>query len=177
MAYTITTPQMGFLPIANIDSGVTMPNGTSAVPTPPLKLGTVVKAEDPTYGAGEFILLAGVASTAVGSLVVYDGTTYATTLVPVTANQARPVAVAMSANTSSSTFGWYQIEGTAVMVKAPVAVAAKVAVGIGSAGKVGNTGTGKEILGARSANAATVASATTTLAVVINRPHLQGRVT
>lgn len=177
MAYTITDNAAGLMPIANIDSGVTMPNGTSAVPTPPLHLGKIVRAIDPTYGQGEFILLAGVASTAVGSLVVYDGTTYTTTLVPVTANQARPVAVSMAANTSASTFSWYQIEGTAVVVKAPVIVAAKVAVGIGSAGKVGNTGSGKEILGARSANTASVVSATTTIAVTINRPHLQGRIT
>jgi hypothetical protein len=182
MTYSVSTPQLGWVQIANIDAGVLPPSSvssgtTTTVPSPPLTLGTIVKANDPTYGAGEFILLAGVASTVVGSLVVFDGTTYATTLVPVTANQARPVAVAMAANTSATTFAWYQIEGTAVVVKAPVAVAAKVAVGIGSAGKVGNTGSGKEILGARSANAATVASATTTLNVVINRPHLQGRIT
>ena len=55
--------------------------------------------------------------------------------------------------------------------------AATVALGVKSTGKVGATGSGKEILGARTANAATVASATTTVNVVLNRPHLQGRIT
>jgi hypothetical protein len=177
MAYSITNPTVGALQIANIDAGVTMPNGSSAIPTPPLTLGMIVKAYDPTYGEGEFILLAGVASTAVGSLVVWDGTTYATTLVANSANQARPVAVAMAANTSASTFAWYQIGGTAVVKKTTVAIAPKVAVGIGGVGVLGNTASGKEVLGARSANTATVVSATTTINVVLNRPHAQGRVT
>lgn len=183
MAYTFDEPKLGLLQIAQVDAGVTTAQSTSdtsittTIPTPPNKLGMVVRAFDPTYGEGEFILLKGVTSTAVGSLVTYDGTTYATTLCATTGNQARPVAVAMSANTSSTTFGWYQIGGTAVVAKSAVAIAAKVAIGVNSTGKVGNTATGKEIEGARSANAATVASATTTVQVVMDRPALQGRVT
>lgn len=177
MAYTFDDNRAGLLQIAVTDAGVTMANGTSAIPTPPAVLGQVERAFDPTYGAGEFILLVGVASTTIGSLVTYDGTTYQTTLAATTANQARPVAVAMSANTAGS-FGWYQIEGTAVCAKSTSSnFAATVAVGVKSTGKVGATGSGKEILGARTANAATVASATTTVNVVMNRPHLQGRIT
>jgi hypothetical protein len=83
----------------------------------------------------------------------------------------------MSANLAG-TFGWYQIEGTAVAVKSTsTKFNATVALGVFSTGKVGATGSGKEILGARTANAATVASATTTVNVVMNRPHLQGRIT
>jgi len=182
MAYTFDDNKAGLLQIAVIDTGVTSPSGvstgsTSVIPTPPNTLGQVERAFDPTYGAGEFILLVGVASTAVGSLVTYDGTTYQTTLCATTSNQARPVAVAMSANLAG-TFGWYQIEGTAVCAKSTSSnFAATVAVGVKSTGKVGATGSGKEILGARTANAATVASATTTVTVVMNRPHLQGRIT
>jgi hypothetical protein len=177
MAYTFDDNKAGLLQIANTDSGVTMANGTSAIPTPPAVLGQVERAFDPTYGAGEFILLVGVASTAIGSLVTYDGTTYQTILAAVTSNQARPVAVAMSACTAGL-FGWYQIEGTAVVSKSTSSnFAATVALGIKSVGKVGATSSGKEILGARTANTATVASATTTVTVVMNRPHLQGRVT
>ena len=177
MAYTFDDNKAGLLQIAATDAGVTMANGTSAIPTPPAVLGQVERAFDPTYGAGEFILLVGVASTTVGSLVTYDGTTYQTTLAATTSNQARPVAVAMSANLAGS-FGWYQIEGTAVCAKSTSSnFAATVAVGVKSTGKVGATGSGKEILGARTANSATVASATTTVTVVMNRPHLQGRIT
>jgi len=177
MAYTFDDNKAGLLQIAVTDAGITTANGTSAIPTPPAVLGQIERAFDPTYGAGEFILLVGVASTAVGSLVTYDGTTYQTTLCATTSNQARPVAVAMSANGAGS-FGWYQIEGTAVVTKTTGAkVNPTVAIGVVSTGKVGASASGKEILGARSANAATVASATTTVNVVVNRPHLQGRIT
>jgi hypothetical protein len=177
MAYTFDDNKAGLLQIAVTDPGITTANGTAAIPTPPAVLGQIERAFDPTYGAGEFILLVGVASTAVGSLVTYDGTTYQTTLCATTSNQARPVAVAMSANGAGS-FGWYQIEGTAVVTKTTGAkVNPTVAIGVVSTGKVGASASGKEILGARSANAATVASATTTVNVVVNRPHLQGRIT
>jgi hypothetical protein len=36
---------------------------------------------------------------------------------------------------------------------------------------------GKQVLGARSANLATVASTVSTVIVSINRPHLQGQIT
>lgn len=178
MAYTFDEPRLGMLQIAATDSGVIPANnGTTAIPTPPNVLGSVVRAFDPTYGEGEFILLKGVASTIVGSMVVYDGTTYVTTLAATTGNQARPVAWAMSANTAATTFGWYQISGTVVASKSAVAIAPRVAIGVNSTGKIGNTGTGKEIEGARSANLATVASATATITIVVDRPALQGRVT
>ena len=183
MAYTFDEHKLGNLQISVIDTGVTSPSGvssgsTTVIPTPPNTLGSIVKGFDPTYGEGEFILLKGVASTAVGSLVTWNGTTYETALTPVTANQARPVAVAMAANTSASTFAWYQIAGTAIAAKTVgVRINPTVAIGVTSAGKVAASSSGKEILGARSANAATVASATTTVAIVINRPHMQGRIT
>lgn len=175
MAYTISNPQAGFLPLNQTDSGVTQPNASSATPTPPLYPGMVINAIDPTYGGGEFILLAGVASTVVGSLVIYNTVSYTTTLCPVTANLGQPVAVAMSANTSSSTWGWYQIGGVAVVSKSAVVLANNVAIGINSAGKIGAVASGKQVLGARTANS--TVSATTTARVVIDRPHMQGRVT
>ena len=99
MAYKITSPRIGAQPIAETST------------TQRHALGTIVQAEDPTYGAGEFIYLAGVASTAIGSWATYnldDGTT--TLLV---ANAIGPVGVAMSANVASQ-YGWYQISGKAV---------------------------------------------------------------
>lgn len=74
-------------------------------------LGTIVRATDPSYGAGEFIYLAGVASTAVGSWVTYNADDGTTALLA--ANAIGPVAVAMSANVASQ-YGWYQIGGKAV---------------------------------------------------------------
>jgi len=177
MAYSFTENRAGMLQIANTDSGVTMANGTSAIPTPPNTLGQVVRAFDPTYGEGEFIMLVGVASTVIGSLVTYNATTYQTTLSANTANQATPVAVAMAANTAGL-FGWYQIGGLAVVKKTAVATNAQVAVyQSATAGRIMATAaSGKQVLGARSANLATVASGVSTVIVSINRPHLQGAV-
>lgn len=74
-------------------------------------LGMIVRAKDPTYGAGEFIYLKGVASTAVGSWVTYNSDDNSTALLA--ANAIGPVAVAMSANVASQ-YGWYQIAGKAI---------------------------------------------------------------
>lgn len=77
-------------------------------------LGTIVRAKDSAttnYGVGEFIYLQGVASTAVGSAVVYNADDFSTTLA--SANAVGPVAFAMSANVANQ-YGWYQIGGKAV---------------------------------------------------------------
>ena len=99
MPYTITDERMGLPQIELTDT-------VRAVP-----LGTIVTAEDPVYGAGEFIYLAGVASTVLGSWVTYNMDDGSTTLLA--ANAIGPVAVAMSANINGQ-FGWYQIQGKAV---------------------------------------------------------------
>lgn len=99
MAYAIMNQVIGTQPIAE----------TSTVQMHPL--GTIVTAKDPTYGAGEFIYLLGVTSTAVGSWVTYNLDNGGTALLA--ANAIGPVAVAMSANVGSQ-YGWYQISGKAV---------------------------------------------------------------
>lgn len=79
--------------------------------TQALPLGTRVRAADSSLGAGEFIYLSGVASTAVGSWVIFNEADYSTVLLG--ANAIGQVAVAMSANVASS-YGWYQVRGKAV---------------------------------------------------------------
>jgi hypothetical protein len=101
MAYSIIDTVIGAQPIANTET-----TANAAHP-----VGTIVRASDPTYGAGEFIYLKGVASTAVGSWVAYDADDFSTALLA--ANAIGPVAVAMSANVASQ-YGWYQITGKAV---------------------------------------------------------------
>jgi len=140
------------------------------------ELGTIVNAYDSTYGFGEFIYLKGVASTAVGSLVTYNTNSYTTTLAAVGTNKAQPIAVAMSANVANQ-YGWYQISGIAVMKKTcTVSLAANAAVGVLTTGLVAGTGSGKEIQGALVAAVASATAGRTTVQVVINRPHMQGRV-
>ena len=183
MAYTFAENQSGLLQIANIDTGVTSPSGvssgsTSVIPTPPNVLGKIVRADDPTYGEGEFILLVGVASTVVGSVVTYNATTYQTALSVNTAVQACPVAVAMSANLAG-TFGWYQIAGNAVIKKTAVAVTPQVTVFLSAtAGRIKVLASaGLQVVAARSANLATIAATVSTVTVTINRPHLQSQIT
>lgn len=71
-------------------------------------LGLVVAADDDDYGGGVFIYLKGVASTAVGSLVLYNPDDFSTSLA--TADDKGSLAIAMSACVASE-FGWYQIAG------------------------------------------------------------------
>lgn len=181
MAYSFTIPVIGYTPLSSFDSGFTPPGQSTAIPTPPATLGQIARAFDPTYGEGEFILLCGVASTAVGSAVTYSATTYITALATTTDNQARPIAWAMSANILATTFGWYQIGGSVVAAKSTNHnLQPNVAVGIFSTGKIATTssaGAGNEILGARYSGTTTATSAATTCVIVVDRPHLQGRIT
>jgi hypothetical protein len=101
MAYTIKNPIIGAPAISLTD--------TTAAPA--VAVGTIVVAEDPTLGGGEFIYLKGLAATAVGSWVTYNASDYTTTLLA--ANAIGPVAVSMSANVANQ-YGWYQISGKAV---------------------------------------------------------------
>lgn len=140
-------------------------------------LGTVVCGQDPLYGTGEFIYLLGVASTAVGSIVTYDVTTYQTTLCAVGGNIPRPIAVAMSANVAGQ-YGWYQISGLAVCKKTcTVSLAAGAAVGVLTTGLIAGTGSGKEISGAAVAAVASATAGRTTVSVMLSRPNKQGRIT
>ncbi len=74
-------------------------------------LGTIIRATDAAstaYGAGEFIYLKGLDSTAVGEVVHYNSDDWSTTLA--VADGVGPIAVAMSACVTGE-FGWYQISG------------------------------------------------------------------
>lgn len=164
MPFTITTPQLGFQPIANTET------------VQAHRLGTTVLAEDPTYGAGEFIYLKGVASTLVGSLVTYDQTLGTTTLAPATGGIG-PVAVAQSANVASQ-YGWYQISGAAA-VKAPNAMTpgSDVFMLAATPGSVDDAVVASEQV-VNAAVSTTTGTPSSGLAIIqISRPFLQGRIT
>jgi hypothetical protein len=165
MAYGTSDPRIGSQAIATTDTVQNHP------------LGTIIRANDPTYGDGEFIYLLGVASTTVGSVVTYDASTYQTVLSAVGGNIPRAVAIAMSANVASA-YGWYQISGQAVVAKtATVSLAAGAAVGVLTIGLIAGTGTGKEINGAVVAAVASNTTGRVTVKVMIARPTKQGRIT
>lgn len=134
------------------------------------KLGTIVKAEDPTLGGAEFIYLKGIGSTIVGSIVNYDDNFTTALDTSATAGPSRPLAVAMSANVASQ-YGWYQISGLAVAAKAStVSFADGAGLGAGS-GLAVAVATGSVIQGAIVRAVASAASGRTTVAIAINRPH------
>lgn len=99
MAYVINENRLGQTLIGSVDTAAAVP------------VGTIVGANDPTYGFGRFIYLKGVASTAVGDAVTWAPDDFTTTRLTTGGDGA--VAFAMAA-TVANTFGWYQIEGKAV---------------------------------------------------------------
>lgn len=104
MAYSINNPSLGYP-----DIGTVVEDDNGYVTTP--ALGTIVTATDPDLGTGEFIYLAGLASTVEGSVVVFNASDFSTKLA--VANDIGPIATAMGA-TVASTKGWYQISGKGV---------------------------------------------------------------
>lgn len=171
MAYTIQNPLAGFQPIAVTDTVKNHP------------VGMIVSAVDPVYGAGEFIYLLGVASTVVGSVVTYNGSTGTpvsptgqTALAANTANQARPIAVAMSANVAGQ-YGWYQIYGNAVCATNGTLAAGPAPVYLAGSGQLTSTAAaGTQVLGAINVTATGTPVAGQAI-VEINRPHAQGAIT
>lgn len=111
MAYLVSSDTLGFQPI----------DSTST--TKQHALGTTVRAVDTTNGEGQFIYLAGVASTVAGDLVIYDQLAGTTTRAITTSRG--PVAVAMSANVAGQ-YGWYQLHGAASVKAGAVAANALV---------------------------------------------------
>jgi hypothetical protein len=169
MAFLIKEALMGMPPIGSISA--------SAVVTP----GTIVRADDPGYGSGEFIFLQGVASTVLGSIVNWGGLsgsnlpTFQTALLPSTANLACPVAFATAAILAGQ-YGWYQVSGVAVAAATVMAGAGVVGIGL-TAGIISSTlVAGKQILNAASLVAVGTPAAGQTL-VQINRPFAQGAIT
>lgn len=99
MAYKIRNELIGNQPVAV----------ASTVQNHPL--GTIVTADDPIYGAGEFIYLKGLDTTGVGTWSTINLDDGSTALLA--ANAIGPVGVSMSANVTGS-YGWFQISGKAV---------------------------------------------------------------
>lgn len=139
-------------------------------------LGTVVKAYDSAstlQGEGEFIYLPGGSSVAVGSLVTWNILDKTVTVVPNTAKLGFQAAVSMQANTSASSYSWYQISGVAAVLKTAVVVAKLSRVSISAtAGSVLAASTaGKFVNNAIAVNS--TVSANTFAKVQIQRPFME----
>jgi hypothetical protein len=143
------------------------------------QLGMIVSGWDTTnyIGGGQWIYLKGFTGCVAGTLVQWDGSTFVAAALTSTANTGRNCAVAMATLTSTQ-YGWFQIQGKVAVLKTAVKISPDSRVWIsGTAGRFFSTATtGKQILGARSANSATIASATSTVYVYIQNPIAQGQI-
>ena len=127
-------------------------------------LGTTLSSVDNFWGYGEFKYVQFPVSTAIpfGSVVVWTGfgaaLGYVTSIAPNTANTGRSIAVAINAVASLPVvqYGWVQVSGPAV-IKAVASVAAGVTYGIdaSTAGSVGPTTAGRQVLNGASLAAST----------------------
>lgn len=134
------------------------------------ELGTVVRANDVTYGEGQFIYLLGAASTAQGDLCFYDGKTGATVRsVHAGTGSNGPGGVAASANVASQ-YGWYQIGGSAP-VKAATVLANTSLYLTSTAGQVDDLVVSGDLVDGLVATAATVSGFAT---CQLNFPNVMG---
>jgi hypothetical protein len=174
MAYTPS-----FVPTTH-EAGIQPIGVTSTTKNHPL--GTIVRGYDANLGEGEFIYLLGAASTAAGDVVSYNAYTGATTRWAGTANTGAPLAVAVTANTSSSAYGWYQLAGNAVVNCSGTVAAGDAAFFSATAQVKTAAAAGKQVLNcvAATANNATVGGSAlgTGFAVyTVQRPFAQGAIT
>lgn len=139
-------------------------------------LGQIVSGYDVSNGYGEFIYLLGVANTVAGSVVTWNAQTYQTTLAAAGTNVPFPIAIAMSANVATQ-FGWYQIAGLAIAKKTCSVSIPVGAIGVLTAGLIAKTATGKEVEGATATAISSNKAGNTSVVLLMNRPHMQGRIT
>jgi hypothetical protein len=148
-----------------------------------VKLGTIMVAQDNTLGEAKFILLAVPTSTAVtvGLLYQWDKN-YTVVVVPAGAtskNTGVAVAVAYTAVTSNSTsvqYAWFLMQGQVAALKTAVSVSPQSAIYMSAtAGRFYVTSSaGKQILGARTQNTATISGGQSSVNVYFNFSALEG---
>lgn len=154
--------------LVDLQTGLQNINETSTVRNH--DLGTMCNGQDEVLGEGRFIYLRGVASTIVGSAVVFD-TAFQTTLAVAASRGA--VAIAMSANVANQ-FGWYQVLGTAV-VSAATVVANTACQLTAVAGQLDDTTTATNFVDGAVFKSATGTPAANQAYAQINYPTAQGR--
>ncbi len=175
MAYAFTDSRI--MPKQSIASIVST---TAAVP-----LGTIVKAKDPTLGEGEFIYLPTTASVTVGNIVSYRAVspsssgTYAAVRTPSGASSGSQIAVAMVTG-AASCFAWFQIAGTAPVLKTAVVVSANkpayVSTTAGRVRQIASAGrgiVGMVLLGKGNTAGSAVSGGVSTVYATFNRPAQQ----
>lgn len=182
--------QMGYPAPGTIDTGKTAGDGTTVI-GPSVPVGTIADFRDvglTRLGAGKFIFLPGVTSTVAGDVVNYrttggvdvpgdlnDGA--ATVRWTGGSSTGFPLAVATAAVPNQSNWGWYQIQGGAI-------VNISGTVTVGQAAYFGQTATlqtnaasgGKQVQGVISSSASGVPD-TGKAVFTLNNPVVQSQIT
>lgn len=185
MAYYFSDTTIGAPDIQNV---VTTAPGIAGLPSTGYEpqLGEIRSGWDTTLGAGEFIYLKIPAATAIPYGTVVQWTSgYTVAALPVLAtskNTGVKVAVAPVAIASNDSvqYGWFQIQGAAIVLKTAVQVT-PTGVPVYASATAGRikllTSAGGQITGMRTFNSATVTTTTSTVTVYLDRPSLQGQIT
>lgn len=169
MAYLATTPQLGVVTMTSTSTlapgYMNVRDGTGSGQWP--QLGSTVDAYDQLLGGGKFIYLKGATGITAG-IVVNWSNVYVAAAIPSTAKLGTPYAVAVS-TVNATSYGWFQIGGKCSVLKTAVKISPASLVYIsGTAGRFFATVTsGKLLHGAITANSATIASATSTVVVML----------
>ena len=185
MAWVSTNDSIGLKDLIGVD---TIAPGTGTLPGTPFWpfLGATVtgyETSTSTIGiasGGEFIYLAIPASTtiAAGTIVTWNPSYQVAAMPTTSGNSGRPVAVAIQPITSSTSvqYAWFQRQGRVAVLKTAVTVPSDSRLFVsGTAGRFYVTASaGKQIIGARTVNAASITSTTSTVLVYIDRPTIQG---
>lgn len=136
-------PLIGSQPIGNYF----VPDSTQRQP-----LGSILSADDPFWGGGEYMYALANATLNQGQACVWDSG-YNMTALANTANQGRSIAFATYPMTAGQ-YGWFKISGRCV-ANSTASVAAGTTAGITAAGQLGANSAGKQILNANVDQAAT----------------------
>ena len=176
MAWTVNSPRA--VPISpNSVASVASTAALSALNRLGMALGTEVEVTDPTYGAGKAVFVKHSVTCTVNQMVHYNQVAGTTALTPNTANTGQHFGVALAAATPSK-YGWVLVYGATPIKKSAVAIAVNVALyQSATTGRcMSTTASGKQLLGVRSLNTATVTATTSTVVCQIARPIIQGRI-
>lgn len=148
------------------------------------QLGQITEAwDDVTYGVAKFILLAVAPTITVTPGLLYQwDTNYQVTVIPAgSSSKNSGVAVAVAINTVASNatqtqYTWFLIQGQYAVLKTAVTIPPQSKVYMSAtAGRFYSTASaGKQILGARTNNTATVTSTTSSVLVYLNYSAMEG---
>lgn len=183
--------QLGWTQPGKVDTGRLASDGVTPI-APSIPIGTIARFRDTSslaLGMGTFIFLPGVTSTARGDVVSWRGSSgvgtsgdlnggAATARWAGTANTGYPLAVATNDSTSQLQWGWYQLQGAAV-----INITGTITAGNASYfGQVGQLETaaaagGKQVLGCQASSAAGGLLETTKAVFTINNPCVQSQIT